>query len=124
MTQASRRVLVVDDNADMRSSLKQLLSAMGYEVDTAEDGSQALDRQRENEAGVVITDIFMVGTEGLETIAALKREWPDVRVIAMSGGGVVAKKNYLDSALYAGADATLQKPFSLESLKEALRHPA
>ena len=116
------RILVVDDNADMRTSLSQLLGLLGYEVETAADGNQALATHRESPVAVVITDIFMAGKEGIETIAAFKREWPRVRVVAMSGGGERAKMDYLKAALHVGADATLQKPFSLESLKVALNH--
>jgi CheY-like chemotaxis protein len=117
---AARRILVVDDNADMRLSLGRLLGLLGYEVETAVDGNQALAAHREHAVAVVITDIFMAGKEGIETIAAFKREWPFVRVIAMSGGGERAKMDYLKAAVHVGADATLHKPFSLESLKAAL----
>ena len=114
------RILVVDDNADMRMSLTHLLGLLGYDVETAADGNQALATHRARAVGTVITDIFMAGKEGMETIAAFKREWPFVRVIAMSGGGERAKNDYLKAARQIGADATLQKPFSLESLKAAL----
>lgn len=114
------RVLVVDDNADMRVSLKQLLGLLGYEVETAADGNAALAAQRARAFAIVITDIFMAGKEGLETIAAFKREWPRVRIIAMSGGGERAKRDYLTDALHVGADAALHKPFTLQSLKQAL----
>jgi CheY-like chemotaxis protein len=120
MSMALPRILVVDDNADMRTSLAQLLGLLGYEVETASDGNQALAAHRARAFGTVITDIFMAGKEGMETIAAFKREWPLVRVIAMSGGGERAKNDYLKAALYIGADATLHKPFSLETLRQAL----
>jgi DNA-binding NtrC family response regulator len=115
-----RRVLVVDDSADMRMSTKQLLEQLGYEVETAPDGAAALRAHRAREVAVVITDIFMAGTEGMETIASFKREWPQVRVIAMSGGGARAKMDYLEAAAYVGADATMQKPFTLKALLAAL----
>jgi CheY-like chemotaxis protein len=114
------RVLVVDDSADMRLSLQQLLGLLGYEVETAGDGNAALAAQRARAFAIVITDIFMAGKEGLETIAAFKREWPRVRVIAMSGGGERARRDYLSDALHIGADAALHKPFTLVSLKQAL----
>ena len=115
-----KRVLVVDDSADMRVSLGHLLGLLGYEVETAADGSQALAAHRARPVAIVITDIFMAGKEGLETIAAFKREWPRLKIIAMSGGGERAKRDYLDDALYIGADAALHKPFTLENLKKAL----
>ena len=114
------RVLVVDDSADMRASLKLLLEHLGYEAETARDGAAALELQHARVFGVLITDIFMPGTEGMETIARFKACWPTTRVIAMSGGGERTKRNYLDAAAQIGADATLQKPFSLETLIAAL----
>lgn len=114
------RVLVVDDNPDMRDSTRHLLEKLGYQVETAPDGAAALRAQRSQAVDVVITDIFMAGTEGMETIASFKRDWPDVRVVAMSGGGSVAKKDYLEAAVQVGADATLQKPFTLQALVAAL----
>lgn len=117
---ARTRVLVVDDNADLRSALKQLLELLGYEVETARDGAAALALHRAERVAIVITDIFMPGTEGMETIARFKHGWPKLRVIAMSGGGEVAKNSYLQAALHIGADAILRKPFTLETLRTAL----
>ena len=114
------RILVVDDNPELRASLKQLLELLGYEVETARDGAAALKAQRERRAAVVITEIFMAGVEGMETIARFKADWPQVRVIAMSGGGEHARKGSLPAALRVGADATLQKPFTVRSLLGAL----
>lgn len=115
------RILIVDDSADMRASLKQLLEMLGYEVETATDGAAAVALQRRQAVAAVITDIFMAGTEGIETIALFKRYWPEVRVIAMSGGGEVARNDYLQAALQVGADAALAKPFGVEPLLAALR---
>jgi CheY-like chemotaxis protein len=116
----SRRILVVDDNADIRSSTKQLLEKLGYDVQTASEGAAAVRAHRERNVAIVLTDIFMAGTEGMETIATFKREWPDVRVVAMSGGGERAKMDYLEAAAQVGADATLQKPFTLKALLAAI----
>ena len=117
------RVLVVDDSADMRSSLKLLLELLGYEAETARDGAAAFELQRMRSFAVLITDIFMPGTEGMETIARFRAAWPGVRIIAMSGGGERAKRDYLSAAMQIGADATMQKPFSLSTLISALNHP-
>jgi CheY-like chemotaxis protein len=110
----------VDDNADMRASLKQLLELLGYEVETARDGAAALKAHLERRVAVVITDIFMAGVEGIETIARFKANWPQVRVIAMSGGGADARNSYLQAAMHVGADAAMQKPFSVRTLLGAL----
>ena len=114
------RILVVDDSADVTTSLKLLLEQCGYEVETARDGAAALALQSERSFSAVITDIFMAGIEGMETIARFKAQWPEVRVIAMSGGGARAKDSYLEAALQIGADAAVQKPFTLRTLLAAL----
>jgi len=116
-----KRILVVDDNADMRESLRHLLVRHGFEAETARDGEQALAMHRSRPYQVLITDIYMPRSDGLETIQAFRRETPAIRVIAMSGGGDVAKMRYLGVATEIGADATLEKPFAFEKLLAALR---
>jgi len=113
-------ILVVDDNADLRVSLRRLLELLGHSVAVAADGNQAVEVQRRCNARVLITDIFMPGKEGIETIEIFRREWPAIKIIAMSGGGTHAKRDYLGVASTVGADATLTKPFSLEALVDAL----
>jgi DNA-binding response OmpR family regulator len=114
------RILVVDDNADLRESLCLLLRQIGYEAEAARDGQHALGIQRARPADLVLTDIFMPGTDGIETIQAFRREWPGIRIVAMSGGGAVATRDYLTVAPDIGADAVLRKPFSLENLQAVL----
>jgi DNA-binding response OmpR family regulator len=114
------RILVVDDDADMRETLRVLLRHMGYDAEGAFDGNHALQIQRVRPAGIVITDIFMPRKDGIETIEAFRREWPRVKIVAMSGGGAVATRDYLGLAPDIGADAVLRKPFSPESLEELL----
>lgn len=115
------KILVVDDNADLRDSLRLLLARLGYDAEAARDGQQALEIQRQRPARILITDIFMPGKDGIETIEAFRREWPSIKIIAMSGGGVVATRDYLEFAPDIGADAVLRKPFTLEHLQEVLR---
>ena len=114
------RILVVDDNADMRDSLRMLLTQLGHDAEGARDGQQAIEIQRRRPAGLLITDIFMPGKDGIETIEAFRREWPQIRIVAMSGGGAVAMRDYLRLAPDIGADAILRKPFTLETLQLVL----
>lgn len=114
------KVLVVDDNADMRDALQLLLAQIGYEAEGAGDGQQAIEIQRVRPAQVLITDIFMPGKDGIETIEAFRREWPGIRIVAMSGGGALATRDYLQLTPDIGADAILRKPFSLENLQDVL----
>lgn len=119
----TRRVLVVDDNEDLRLSMKLLLERAGYDVVTAADGNRALELQREFARDVLITDIFMPEADGMETIARFKREFPAVKIVAMSAGGRQMKiHSYLMAAGVVGADATLRKPFESATLLETLRN--
>jgi len=116
------RLLVTDDNSDMRESMRLLLERAGYQVVLAGDGMRALELQRAQPADVLITDIFMPEADGLETIARFKQDFPQVRIVAMSGGGVrvCGSANYLQTAEAAGADAVLEKPFEPRALLEIL----
>ncbi|TAK84587.1 MAG: response regulator [Betaproteobacteria bacterium] len=113
-------VLVVDDNEDMRSFMKIVLERAGYETELAADGQRALELQRRHPADVLVTDIFMPEADGLETIERFRSEFPRVRIVAMSGGGSVAKLDYLTTAREAGADAVLRKPFEAQALLTTL----
>ena len=116
------RLLVVDDNEDMRHTMKRLLERLGYEVEIAANGAHALEMQSRVAADVLITDIFMPDTDGLETINLFKASFPHVKIIAMSGGGAsIREADYLSTASVVGADAVLRKPFSKESLLAALQ---
>ena len=122
MNQPGKRLLIVDDDADMRLSLKLALEMAGYTAELAADGREALAIQQQRPADVLITDIFMPERDGLETITAFRQEFPRTRIIAMSGGGVrVGGTIYLDTAGAAGADATLRKPFDPKALLGVLQ---
>jgi DNA-binding response OmpR family regulator len=114
------RVLVVDDNRDMLESMRLLLAHAGHEAETSDSAGRALEIQSERPADVLITDIFMPGTDGLETIVEFRARWPELRIVAMSGGGTVARRDYLDGAREAGADAMLRKPFEPQRLIDTL----
>jgi CheY-like chemotaxis protein len=117
----ARRLLVVDDNDDMLESTKILLERAGYEVEVASNGEQAVILQRERPADVLVTDIFMPDKDGVELINHFRREFPAVRIVAMSGGGMRTKRDYLADASLLGVDATLRKPFEPEALRQTLR---
>ena len=115
-----KRLLVVDDDADMRLTLKLALELAGYAVDVAANGREALEAQRRQPAEVLITDIFMPDTDGFEAIDAFRREFPQTRIVVVSGGAQFSKRDYLPDAELIGADATLQKPFDVDALLDLL----
>jgi len=108
-----KRILVVDDDAGVRDVLKSMLEMAGYSVSVAENGKEAMRALRVEGADLILTDLVMPEQEGIETIKALRQEYPHLRVIAMSGafGG-----DYLRIAAYLGAHGTLAKPIQMEAL--------
>ena len=118
-----KRVLVVDDNEDMRLTTKLILEMEGYEVEVAANGREALEVQRARPAQALLTDLFMPDADGFETIERFRKEFPGIRIVAMSGGGSspAMRTDHLPVASEIGAHATLRKPFSVEKLLEALR---
>jgi len=104
------RILVVDDNVDFLESMALLLGSAGYETETTNDGKKALALNDHQPADLLITDIFMPDTDGLETITQFRRRWPKLKIIALSGGGEVVRVDYLRMANRFGADATMRKP--------------
>lgn len=114
-------VLIVDDNADMRSFVKIVLERAGFEAQVAADGERALDLQRAHAVDVLITDIFMPERDGIELISQFKSEFPQVKIIAMSGGGQISRRDYLPFAGDIGADVVLRKPFAADTLLSMLQ---
>jgi CheY-like chemotaxis protein len=116
-----KRVLVVDDDPEMREAMARILGAAGYAVELAADGDQAIEVQRARPAEVLITDVFMPSRDGLETIQYFRVEYPDVGIIAMTGGSPTGRVDeYLEVAKVAGANATLRKPFAAQALLESV----
>ena len=114
-------IILADDDADQRLSLKLALELAGYAVREAADGRQALALQGERAASFLITDIFMPESDGFEAIVAFRRDFPRTKIIAVSGGGRRTKADYLSSAKLMGVDATFQKPFEIDALLDTLR---
>jgi CheY-like chemotaxis protein len=112
-----RRILLVDDDADVRRSIGATLTTAGYEVIMAMDGDEAVHRWRELNGGdLVLLDLFMPEKDGLETIIELRSHTPGVPIIAMSGGGLSGRVDVLQDAKMLGAIETLAKPFNSQVL--------
>ncbi len=115
------QILVLDDDADIRSLLRDLLERAGYEVMEAENGKIGLKLLGENGADLVITDLIMPEKEGIETIRELRRDFSDVKIIGISGGGAIGPETYLQMAKRMGAHQVFEKPFKLKEMSEAIR---
>lgn len=111
-------IIIIDDEPALRATMRKILERVGHEIREAEDGDRGIELQRERPADLVITDIFMPGKEGMETIQDLKEEFPGVRILAVSGGASLGASGPLMDAELFGADGTLAKPFTVEVLQE------
>jgi two-component system, chemotaxis family, chemotaxis protein CheY len=124
-------VLVIDDEPDVRDSISQVLSRVGFEVLTADNGVTGVEDFLRRPADVVIVDIIMPRSNGIEVIKKLRAAFPGARIIAITGGGnfgplgykpaTIVTDAYLESARQSGADAVMSKPFHRSDLIALVR---
>lgn len=119
-----KRILVVDDDALVRTVLRNILEYEGYEVVVASNGKVALELNRQKQADLVIIDILMPEKDGVETIVELKETYPETVLIAMSGGGHQGPEFYLKIAKTLGVTRTFRKPIEREKLLALIRESA
>jgi len=115
------KILIIDDDIQIRTMLRKFLEPLGYDVHDAPDGKEGLRIYREKKADLIITDIIMPEKEGIELISELKREFRDAKIIAMSGGGRIGPDSYLKIAEKLGALHTFSKPISKNALLGVVR---
>lgn len=121
MDKPMTRILLVDDDDSFRKMVHVTLERAGYHVVDANDGNKALNLFRAQPPDLVITDLIMPDKEGLETIMELRAAQPDMKIIAMSGGGRNRPGDYLKVARQMGAAQVLAKPFSSQELLDCVR---
>jgi len=114
------RILVIDDEPLVRSTVVMILTRAGFSVEEASDGAAGIAMCHKNLPDVVITDIFMPNRDGIEVVMALKRSYPRTKLIAMTGGGQTRMMEIASPAKLLGADHILHKPFERESLLAAV----
>lgn len=116
------RILIVDDDSSIRALLRELLEEEGYQVEEANNGKQGVSSYRANPADLVITDILMPEKDGVELIMELQESFPEVKIIAMSGGGRGLDAQFnLRIAKDFGAVQQIEKPFSRKQVLETVR---
>ena len=108
------RILVIDDEPDMRMLLEQILKSAGHEVILAADGREGVMRHRTCPADLVITDLYMPNQDGMKTIREFRIDFPEVAIIAMSGGANAGTILFL--AQHFASVEILQKPFAADEL--------
>jgi len=114
-------ILVIDDEEGVRRAICKVPVREGHEVFEAPDGKVALDLMRDNLPDLVICDLFMPEMDGVDVLRELRRDYPDLQVVAIPGGAYQGKVQLLDVAKGLGAAAVLKKPFELEQLLGVVR---
>ncbi len=113
-------ILIIDDDEQVRRMLKQMVESAGHTVTLASDGEIGVNSYKEAPADLVITDILMPNEDGLQAIVKLRKDFRDVKIIAISGGGRVVHTDFLNIALSMGATGALRKPFERKDLLEVI----
>jgi CheY-like chemotaxis protein len=126
-----QRILVIDDEPFILEALKRVLGSSAVTVVGAANADAGLAAMRESPADLVIIDVILPGMDGVAAIKIFRRDYPAVRIIAISGGGnfglnaylpdAISTSAYLAACKAAGADGTLAKPFETAELR-ALIH--
>ena len=111
-------ILIIDDEDSIRTLLKDVLEKAGHQVIQAADGRAGLTAHQKNKVDLVLMDILMPDTDGLEATLQLTREYLDAKIIAMTGAQ--GDKNFLDVAKLFGARRVFEKPFDLVKLVQAV----
>lgn len=114
-------LLIIDDDEQVRQLIKEILVNAKYAVIEARDGQEGISLCRQGLIDLVVLDIFMPNKEGLETIKELRQEFPDIKVLAMSGGSSRDSLGVLHIAERLGAHQTINKPFDVETFLETIK---
>ena len=110
------RILFIDDDPSFAAEMKFLLQENGFEVVTANDGDLALRILKEQKFDLVITDLLLIKTHGMEVILHMREFYPKVKIITISGGGWASSHLHLEAARLIGSDSCLAKPFQVSEL--------
>ncbi len=114
------KILVLDDEPSILLMIKKMLEKAGHEVDIALNGKEGMLLFEKNKPDLLVSDIIMPEKEGLETIFELRRMYPDLKIIAISGGGRIGPDGYLPGAKLLGANMVFQKPLDQKEFVNAV----
>jgi CheY-like chemotaxis protein len=113
---------VIDDDEHIRETVRRVLASRGHTVEDADDGRAGIAYIAQHAPDLVITDVFMPGQDGIETLLELRKAFPKLKVIVMSGGDSTGLINLLHDAELLGANYTIPKPFTPKELMTAVNH--
>jgi len=114
-------ILVVDDELSVREMITEILTSPEREIKTAENGLQARNILSSEEISLVVTDVVMAKENGIDLIMKMKAEYPNIPIVAISGGGgIEGRFDYLEIAKLVGANQIMKKPFDAESLRKVV----
>ncbi len=114
-------ILIIDDDKSVLTLFSQFLEGAGYSVELAANGREGLERMNRKKPDLIITDIMMPEMDGLEIIREVRIHFPELPVIAISGGMRTEPVNFLSHAEKFGACRILEKPVALSELRLAIR---
>jgi len=110
------RILVIDDEQQVREVIGRILERLGHEVAIAQNGEEGLELYQDQSADLVISDVFMPGKDGLDTLIALRRHDPDAKILLISGNWQRLCVDAGHLAEHLGAMGILEKPFGLKDI--------
>jgi len=116
-----KRILVVDDDAQIRKMLREILEREGFAVVAAANGKDAVSLYQNQPTDLIITDLIMPERDGVETIMEFMQLNPKAKIIAISGGGRIGPRDYLEMAEALGARRTFSKPFKRQAIVTAIK---
>ncbi|MFT5699290.1 MAG: DNA-binding NtrC family response regulator [Desulforhopalus sp.] len=115
------KILIIDDDYRIRNLFRMWLEREGFEVFEAENGMEGVKIQRQNPMDFIVCDLIMPVQEGIETITEIKNEFPDIGIIAISGGGKIGPDSYLSVAKHLGAWRVFTKPIDMRLMVETIK---
>jgi two-component system, chemotaxis family, chemotaxis protein CheY len=114
----AQRILIVDDDKDVREFIAELFLQQNWQIDTAEDGKQAIQQASEIDFDIILMDLIMPRVNGLEAIREIIKQKPDSKIIIITGSQY---KNMISEAISSGAKLFVKKPFSAEKILTAVK---
>ena len=108
------RILIVDDDTNLRAALRRILEDEGHEVLEEVDGSRALRLFAGDPTDLVITDVYMPHMNGIEFAMLVREAYPEVKIVGMSGGGALEAGSVLGALEALGAVGTIEKPLDVD----------